>query len=83
MTIPKYITSVILQNIHSKHTDLFLGLEEDGTVKLYHGDNTELGQDEHYLNEMSFPNSGLLVHGKYSMWFSFFSKYICSISEKE
>jgi len=63
--------------------NIFLGLEENGTMKVYYGDTTELSQDKNYINEASFPNRGILAHGKYSMWFCFFSRYVNWVFEEE
>lgn len=47
--VPRYITSVPVQNQHVEHMN---------------------------INETSFPNRGLLANGKYSMWYSMFSKHV-------
>ncbi len=77
--ILKYITSVPVQNQQAEHINISLGFEKNGAMGLYYGDTAELGQDSGYINENSFPNSGLLANGKYSLWISMFSRHIQTI----
>jgi hypothetical protein len=51
-------------------------------MRLYFQDTAELGQDSGYINESSFPNSGLLACGKYSLWLSMFCRHIQTIEEE-
>ncbi|MDP3103268.1 MAG: hypothetical protein Q8M95_01515 [Candidatus Methanoperedens sp.] len=74
--IAKYITSVPVQNSESEQMNISLGFDEKGKMGVYFGDTTELGQDSNYINTDSFPNSGLLSNGKYSMWLSMFFRHI-------
>ena len=75
-TIPKYITSFQIQNQKTDILNISLGSEKNGALRLFFGDTAELGQDSVYVNEISFPNSGLMSHGKYSMWLSMFTRHI-------
>ncbi len=79
--ILKYITSVPVQNQQTEHINISLGFEKNGAIGLYYGDTAELGQDSGYINEYSFPNSGLLARGKYSLWISMFSRHIQTVLE--
>ncbi len=79
--IIKYITSVPIQNQQTEHINISLGFEKNGAIGVYFGDTAELGQDSGYINEASFPNSGLLASGKYSLWLSMFSRHIETIFE--
>jgi len=81
--IIKYIRSFIIKNRQTNCINISLGFEKNGTIGLYFGDTAELDQDSGYINEDSFPNSGSLAGGKYSLWVSMFSKHIQTISEKE
>jgi hypothetical protein len=74
--IPRYIASVPVQNPETEQMNISLGFDETGKMGLYCGDTAELGQDSSYINKDSFPNSGLLSCGKYSMWLSMFSRHI-------
>ncbi len=71
-----YITSVRIQNPQAKDLNISLGFEKNGAMRLCFQDTVELGQDSNYINETSFPNSGLMLHGKYSMWLSMFTRHI-------
>ncbi len=79
--ILKYITSVPVQNQQAEHINISLGFEKNGAIGLYYGDTAELGQDSGYINENSFPNSGLLASGKYSLWISMFSRHLQTVLE--
>ncbi|VVB92928.1 Uncharacterised protein [uncultured archaeon] len=81
--ILKYITSVPIQNQQTENINIFLGFEKNGTIGLYFGDTAELGQDSGYINENSFPNSGMLAYGKYSLWLSMFSRHVQTIFEDD
>ncbi len=61
--------------------NISLGFDETGKIGLYCGDTAELGQDSGYINKDSFPNSGLMSCGKYSMWLSMFSRHITTSFE--
>ena len=74
--IPKYISSVPIQNQQTQYMKISLGFDESGTIGVYFGDTSELDQDSNYINEESFPNSGLLANGKYTMWLSMFSRHL-------
>ncbi len=74
--IPKYIASVPLQNQQTEYMKISLGFDRNGTIGVYFQDTSELGQDSNYINEEAFPNSGLLVRGKYSMWVSMYSRHV-------
>ncbi len=72
----RYITSVQIQNQQAKDINISLGFEKDGAMRLCFQDTAELGQDSNYINETSFPNSGLISYGKYSMWLSMFGRHV-------
>jgi hypothetical protein len=79
--IPRYISSITVQNPETEQMNISLGFDETGKIGLYCGDTSELGQDSSYINKDSFPNSGLLACGKYSMWLSMFTRHIISSFE--
>ncbi|MDP2841473.1 MAG: hypothetical protein Q8O17_04270 [Candidatus Methanoperedens sp.] len=79
--IPRYIASIPVQNPETEQMNISLGFDETGKIELYCGDTAELGQDSSYINKDSFPNSGLLACGKYSMWLSMFSRHITTSFE--
>ncbi len=74
--IPKYVTSIQVQKKESEHHNISIGFERNGAMRLCFQDTSELGQNSTYINEASFPNSGILVHGMYSMWLSIFSRHL-------
>ena len=74
--IPRYFSSVKIKNQQKEHQDMSLGFEKNGAMRLYFQDTAELEQDSNYINETAYPNSGLIVHGKYSMWVSMFSRHV-------
>jgi hypothetical protein len=76
MKVIRYITSVQIQNPKIGHLNISLGFEKNGAMRLYFQDTAELGQDSNYINETSFPNSGLMSQGKYSMWLSMFGRHV-------
>lgn len=79
--VPKYIASVQIQNMQTKQMNVSLGFGKNGAMGLYMGDTSELDLDDRYINEHSFPNSGFLVYGMYSMWVSMFARQVSPISE--
>ena len=81
--IVRYITSVPVQNSETEQMNASLGFDEKGKMGVYFGDTSELGQDSNYINKDSFPNSGLLSNGKYSMWLSMFIRHIDTKFEDE
>ena len=80
--VPRYITSVAIRN-DTKEMGISLGYEKNGTMRMYFQDSAELGLDSAYINEKSFPNSGLIEHGKYSLWVSMFSKHNKKVIEDD
>ena len=74
--IPRYFSSVKIKNQQTDYPAISLGFEKNGAMRLYFQDTAELGQDSNYINETAYPNSGLIVHGKYSMWVSMFSRHV-------
>lgn len=80
--VPRYITSVMIQN-DAKDLGVSLGYEKNGTMRMCFQDPAELGLDSTYINERSFPNSGLIEHGKYSLWASMFSRHFKTVIEDE
>jgi len=74
--IPKYITSVRIQNAETEHLNISLGFEKNGAMRIYFQDTAELGLDQKYINEASYPNSGIMSKGKYSLWISMFVRDI-------
>ncbi|MDD5473107.1 MAG: hypothetical protein PHU34_03055 [Candidatus Methanoperedens sp.] len=81
--IPRYITSFQIQNQQTDRLNISLGSEKNGALRLFFGDAAELGQDSNYINDSSFPNSGLMTSGKYSMWLSMFARHIKRSIEDE
>lgn len=81
--IPRYIASVPVKNSETEQMNISLGYDETGKIGLYCGDTAELGLDSGYINKDSFPNSGLLACGKYSMWLSMFSRYLTTTFEDD
>lgn len=79
----RYIASVPVQNPETEQMNISLGFEKSGRIGLYFGDTMELGQDSNYINKDSFPNSGLLSNGKYTMWISMFSRQLKSTFEDD
>lgn len=78
-SIPKYITSVPVENQRTEHMNISLGLEKNGEMGVYFQDTAELGQDSKYINEVSYPNSGLIALGKCSLWLSMFSRHVQAV----
>ena len=74
--IPKYISSVPIENQQTQYMKISLGSDKSGTIGLYFGDTSELDQDSNYINEEAFPNSGFIANGKYTMWLSMFTRHI-------
>ena len=81
--IPKYISSVPIENQQTQYMKISLGSDKSGTIGLYFGDTSELDQDSKYINEESFPNSGFIAHGKYTMWVSMFTRHITCDDEDQ
>lgn len=75
MKVPRFIASVQIQNQHAEMLKISLGFERNGAMRLCFQDTVELGQDSGYINENSFPNSGSMLYGKYSMWVSMFTRH--------
>lgn len=75
MKAVRYITSIQIQNRDTEHLNISLGFEKNGAMRLCFGDAAELGQDSTYINDTSFPNSGLMSQGKYCMWLSMFGRH--------
>ncbi|MFZ2412109.1 MAG: hypothetical protein WAW23_11095 [Candidatus Methanoperedens sp.] len=80
--IPKYIASVQIKNQQAEQLNISLGFEKNGNIRLCFQDTAELGQDSNYINQDSFPNSGLMVHGKYTMWLSMFGRHIQAFDDE-
>lgn len=74
--VPRYITSIQIQNQQTKDLNISLGFEKNGAMRLCFQDTAEMGLDSRYINENSFPNSGLISYGKYSMWLSMFTRHV-------
>jgi len=81
--IPKYISSVPVQNQQTHYMKISLGSDKSGTIGLYFGDTSELDQDSNYINEEAFPNSGFIANGKYTMWVSMFTRHITCDDEDQ
>ncbi len=81
--IPKYISSVPIQNQQTQSMKISLGSDKSGTIGLYFGDTSELDQDSNYINEEAFPNSGFIANGKYTMWISMFTRHITCDDEDQ
>lgn len=74
--IPRYFTSVKIKNQPVDYSDITLGFEKNGAMRLYLQDTAELEQDSNYINETAYPNTGFIVYGMYSMWVSMFSRHV-------
>lgn len=74
--IPRYVTSIQMKKKENEHHNVSIGFERNGVMRLCFQDTAELGQNSTYINEASFPNSGILVHGMYSMWLSIFTRQL-------
>jgi hypothetical protein len=74
--VPKYITSIQIQADETKNINVSLGFEKNGTMMLNFQDTAELEQDSSYLNEAAYPNSAIMVYGKYAMWLSMFTRHV-------
>lgn len=83
MKAPRYITSFQVQNSQPDGLNISLGCEGNGTMRLCFQDTAELGQDSNYINESAFPNSGMMAHGKYSMWLSMFGRLVRPLEDDE
>jgi hypothetical protein len=81
--IPRYVTSIQIQKKESEHHNISIGFEQNGDMRLCFQDTAELGQNSTHINEASFPNSGILVHGMYSMWLSIFSRHLLRFAGDE
>jgi hypothetical protein len=81
--IPKYISSVTIQNQQTQYMKISLGSDKNGTIGLYFGDTSELDQDSNYINEEAFPNSGFIAKGKYTMWLSMFTRHMTSDNDDQ
>ncbi len=81
--IPRYFTSVPIQNQQTKCMNISLGFDKNGDIGVYFQDTVELGQDSNYINEYSFPNCGSLAGGKYSMWLSMFYRHVKTAFEDD
>lgn len=73
---PKFVRSIHIQDNGGENHNISIGFERNGTMRLCCQDTAELGQNSTYINEASFPNSGILVHGMYSMWLSIFTRHL-------
>lgn len=74
--VPRYVTSIQVQKKESEHRNVSIGFERNGAIRLCFQDTAELGQNSTYINDSSFPNSGILVNGMYSMWLSIFTRHL-------
>ncbi len=81
--ILRYIASIPVQNPETEQMNISLGFEKSGKIGIYFGDTTELGLDSNYINKDTFPNSGFLSTGKYTMWLSMFSRHIKNTCEDD
>ena len=78
--ISKYVTSVQIQTKENDSHNISIGFERNGAMRLCFQDTAELGQNSTYINEVSSPNSGILVHGMYSMWLTIFTRHLSRFS---
>ncbi|CAG1000427.1 hypothetical protein METP2_03219 [Methanosarcinales archaeon] len=74
--VPKYITSIQIQANEMRNINISLGFEKNGAMMLNFQDTAELEQDSSYLNEAAYPNSAVMVYGKYAMWLSMFTRHV-------
>lgn len=73
--VPKYITSIQIQNQLTGFLNISFGFEENGAIMICFQDTAKMEQDSNYINDSSFPNSALIAKGKYSMWVSMFMRH--------
>jgi len=78
--ISKYVTSVQIQTKESDRHNISIGFEGNGVMRLCFQDTAEMGQNSTYVNEASFPNSGIHFYGIYSMWLSIFTRHLSRFS---
>jgi hypothetical protein len=74
--ISKYVHSIQITTKENDHHNISIGIERNGARRLCFQDTAQMGQNTTYINEASFPNSGILVHGMYSMWLSIFTRHL-------
>ncbi|MCX9085277.1 MAG: hypothetical protein OIN87_10845 [Candidatus Methanoperedens sp.] len=74
--ISKYVTSIQMKTKENDRHNISIGFERNGAMRLCFQDSAQMGQNSTYINEASFPNSGILVHGLYSMWLSIFTRQL-------
>ena len=74
--VPKYITSIQIQANETRNINVSLVFEKNGAMMLNFQDTAELEQDSSYLNEAAYPNSAIMVYGKYAMWLSMFTRHV-------
>jgi hypothetical protein len=74
--VPKYITSIQIQANETRNINVSLVFEENGAMMLNFQDTAELEQDSSYINEAAYPNSAIMVYGKYAMWLSMFTRHV-------
>jgi len=74
--VPKYITSIQIQANETRNINVSLVFEKNGAMMLNFQDTAELGQDSSYINEAAYPNSAIMVYGKYAMWLSMFTRHV-------
>lgn len=73
--VPRYITSIQIQNEQTEQLSVSIGFERNGAIMLCFQDTSEMGQDSNHIDQISFPNSGLMAYGKCSLWLSMFGRY--------
>jgi len=80
--ISRYVTSIQIQKKEIGHHNISIGFERNGAMQLCFQDTSELEQNLTYINEASFPNCGILVHGMFSMWLSIFSRHLTRVGDE-
>lgn len=80
--IPRYVASIQIEAKEIENLNISIGFERNGSMRLCFQDTAELGQNSTYINDTAFPNSGILVHGMYSMWLSMFSRHLPQYDDK-
>lgn len=70
------ITSIQIQPGNNSNLNVSLGFDKKGAIIVSFQDPAKLEQDTSAINDDAYPNSGLMVFGKYAMWLSMFTRHI-------
>ncbi len=72
----KCITSIQIQPRNDVNLNVSLGFDNKGNIIVNFQDPAKLEQDTSAINDDAYPNTGLMVFGKYAMWLSMFTRHI-------